>query len=82
MEIKRLKQSQKIRIIIEGIGILSTVKEIGTDKFAFYEQNAAVQKALEALEFSRTNSRRIEERVATGISGRWEGLGVQLDILS
>lgn len=53
---KRFKQSQKLRVILNGIAVYTTVKQIRGCQFGFYEQNAAAQKALESLEFSRTYS--------------------------
>jgi hypothetical protein len=77
---KRLKQSQKMRIIIDKIGIYTTAKQIRYGLFGFTNQNAAAQKALDSLEFMR-NSIGAADRSAIGIVGTWEGHSVQLDIL-
>ena len=45
IKIKRLKQSQKMRIIISGIGIYTTAKQIRWGLFGFTNQVAASQKA-------------------------------------
>lgn len=80
MTVKRLKQSQKLRIIINGIGIYTTAKEIRGCLFGFVSQNAAAQKALDALEYIR-NGKGVADQCTTGLSGAWEGHQVQLDIL-
>jgi len=75
---KRLKQSQKLRIILSGVAIYTTAKQIRYGLFGFMSQNAAAQKALDALEFQRDG----DGPVATGLAGTWEGLQVQVDIMS
>ena len=54
IKIKRLKNSQKMRIIISGVGIYTTVKQIRWGLFGFTNQVAASQKALDALEGMRS----------------------------
>jgi hypothetical protein len=71
---KRLKKSQKLRIILSGVAIYTTAQQIRYGLFGFMSQNAAAQKALEALEF--------QGRGATGLAGTWEGLQVQIDLMS
>ena len=77
---KQLKQSQKIRIIISGVGFYATVKDIRNSMFCFTNQNAAAQKAVCALEHIR-NGKGFAEPFTTGLGGTWEGLQVQLDLL-
>jgi hypothetical protein len=79
-KIKRLKQSQKLRIIIDKIGIYTTAKQIRWGLFGFTTQNAAAQKALDALEFQRSGSG-VADGATIGLCGTWEGHQVQLDIL-
>ena len=79
-KIKRLKQSQKLRIIIDRIGIYTTAKQIRWGLFGFTTQNAAAQKALDALEFSRSCGGVLANTV--GQAGTWEGHQVQIDILA
>lgn len=76
---KRLKQSQKMRIIISGVAIYTTVKQLRWSLFGFSNQAAASQKALDALEFIRSGKG--ADSCATGLGGTWEGLQVQLDML-
>ena len=77
---KRLKQSQKMRIIISGVAIYTTVKQLRWSLFGFTNQVAASQKALDALEYIRSG-KGVAEKNTTGLCGTWEGLQVQLDIL-
>ena len=81
MNIKRLKQFQKIRIIVSGVAVYTTVKQIRYGLFGFVNQVAASQKALDALEYTRSGTGAVD-RCATGLCGTWEGLQVQIDILS
>ena len=80
MKIKRLKQSQKMRIVISGIGIYTTAKQIRWGLFGFTNQNAAAQKSLDALEFTRSG-KGVADQCATGLCGTWEGHQVQLDMI-
>jgi len=77
---KRLKQSQKLRIIISGVAIYTTAKQIRYGLFGFTKQNAAAQKALDALEFQRNGSG-AADRATIGLAGTWEGLQVQVVIV-
>ena len=80
MQIKRLKQNQKIRIIVSGVGSWTTAKSIRNGIGCFTNQIRATQKALDALEFTRSGESWASVR-ATGLGGTWEGLQVQIDIL-
>ena len=76
---KRLKQSQKMRIIISGVAIYTTAKQLRCGLFGFVNQVNAAQKALDSLEYIRFGKG--VDKCATGLCGTWEGLQVQLDIL-
>ena len=71
---KRLKQSQKLRVILNGVAVYTTAKQVRGCLFGFTSQNAAAQKALESLEF-------IQPDHAVGLAGTWEGLQVQIDMI-
>jgi hypothetical protein len=74
MVIKRFKQSQKFRVVNGQACFYATAKQIREGVGQFITFNAATQKALDALEFSRNDN------IATvGIAGTWEGLQIQLD---
>lgn len=80
MVTKRLKQNQRMRIIISGVAIYTTVRQLRGGMFGSISQNAASQKALAALEHSRSDPG-IAGQCCTGICGTWENLPVQLDVL-
>jgi hypothetical protein len=48
--------------------------------FGFTNQNAAAQKSLDALEFTRSG-KGVADQCATGLCGTWEGHQVQLDMI-
>lgn len=75
MTINRFKQSQKFRVIVGDACFYATAKQIRNGVGDFYKCNAATQKALDALEFSR-----VEEHWVVGICGSWEGLQIQLNV--
>jgi hypothetical protein len=76
MKIKRFKQSQKFRVIVGPASFYATAKQIRYGVGGLTTCNDAVQKALDALEYSRAEGR------VLGISGTWSGLPVQLDVAS
>ena len=77
--IKRFKQSQKFRIINGNACFYATAKQIRNGVGQFISFNAATQKALDTLEFYRSNGG--IESTCTGQSGTWEGLQIQLDVM-
>ena len=72
---KRLKQSQKLRVILNGVAVYTTAKQVRGCLFGFTSQNVAAQLALNALEFMRVTD------PAVGLAGTWEGLQVQIDMI-
>jgi GTP cyclohydrolase III len=74
MNYKLFKQSQKMRVIIDGIHIHTTAKQIRNGIGDSTTQNAAVQKAVCALEGSRSDG-------AVGLVGAWEGHQVQVSLM-
>lgn len=90
MQIKRFKQSQKFRVIVDNASFYATAKQIRNGVGGLALCNAATQKALDALEFTRSGKGAAEsavswlcitESAACGIAGIWEGLTVQLDVV-
>ena len=79
MSVKRFKQSQRFRVIVESACFYATAKQIRSGIGDFTKCNAATQKALDALEFTRSGSG-IADQCAVGLAGTWEGLQVQLNI--
>ena len=79
MSIKRFKQSQRFRVIVESACFYATAKQIRSGIGDFSKCNAATQKALDALEFTRSGSG-VADQCAVGLAGTWEGLQVQLNV--
>jgi hypothetical protein len=78
MNIKRLKTVTRVCVRINGICFHSTVRQIRAGVGSEYKTNAALQKAVDALEFQRSCPN-IGSAVS-GIAGIWEGFNVQIDI--
>lgn len=79
MTIKRFKQSQRFRICIGSVSFYATAKQIRYGVGDFVTCNAATQKALDALEFTRSGEGTADQ-CAVGLAGTWEGLQVQLNV--
>lgn len=79
MSVKRFKQSQRFRICIGSVSFYATAKQIRYGVGDFGTCNAATQKALDALEFTRSG-KGAADGCAVGIGGTWEGLSVQLTL--
>lgn len=78
MDIKRFKPTQKFRVIVGEACFYATARQIRNGVGDFVKCNAATQKALEALEFTRSCGGVLAN--AVGQSGTWEGIGVQLNL--
>ena len=81
MTIKRFKQSQRFRLIVGPACFYASAKQIRNGVGDFTQCNAATQKALDALEGYRSGAG-IAEQSCTGLSGTWEGLGVQINVVA
>lgn len=83
MTIKRFKQSQRFRVIVGdtvyAACFYANAKQIRNGVGDFAKCNAATQKALDSLEFTRSGTG-IADQCATGLAGTWEGLQVQLTL--
>ena len=79
MDIKRFKQSQKFRICVGNVSFYATAKQIRAGVGDFTVCNAATQKALDALEFTRSG-KGAADQCAVGLAGTWEGMQVQLNL--
>lgn len=79
MDIKRFKQTQKFRVIVGQACFYATAKQIRAGVGDFTQCNAATQKALDALEFTRSGNG-LADQCAVGMAGTWEGLQVQLNM--
>ena len=76
---KRFPASKRFRVIVGAVCFYATAKQIRVGLGDFTACNAAVQKALDVLEFMRGGSGAADQ-CAVGISGVWEGLNVQLNV--
>lgn len=79
MTVKRFKQTQRFRVNVGAVSFYATAKQIRYGVGDFSKCNAAVQKCLDALEFTRSGSG-VADQCAVGLAGTWEGLQVQLNI--
>jgi hypothetical protein len=78
MQVKRFKQAQRFRVIVGAACFYATARQIRSGVGDLGQCNAAVQKALDSLEFYRSGPG--IESACTGHAGTWEGLQVQLNI--
>lgn len=78
MDIKRFKQSQRFRLCIGEVSFYATAKEIRNGVGDYVKCNAATQKALDSLEFTRSQGGIMMHTV--GQAGTWEGMQVQINI--
>jgi hypothetical protein len=78
MKIKRFKQSQRFRVIVGPACFYATAKQIRNGLGDFTQCNAATQKALDSLEFTRSSDDLMS--YAVGQAGTWEGLAVQINM--
>ena len=79
LDIKRFKPSQKFRVIVDSACFYATARQIRSGLGDFTKCNAATQKALDALEYTRSGTG-AADRAACGLAGTWEGLNVQLNL--
>ena len=77
--IKRFKPSQKFRVIVDSACFYATAKQIRAGVGDFTKCNAATQKALDALEYTRSGAG-VADQCSVGLAGTWEGMQVQLNI--
>ena len=75
----RFKQTQRFRVIVGSACFYARAREIRAGVGDFGQCNAATQKALDALEFTRSGTGAADQ-AAVGIAGTWEGLPVQLNV--
>lgn len=71
-----LKNSQKVRVILNGIYIYTTVKGVGFDTFGQTDQREAAWDALIEI-----GTKRRHGLLMTGFSGQKRGYEVQVDLI-
>jgi hypothetical protein len=79
MDIKRFKPTQKFRVIVGPACFYATARQIRAGVGDFTVCNAATQKALDALEYTRAGTG-VADQCAVGIAGTWESMNVQLNV--
>ncbi len=73
--VKRFKQSQRFRVILGDVCFYATAKQIRYGVGDFMKCNAALQKALDSLEYMPNSVYK-----PVGAVGTWEGLTVQINV--
>lgn len=73
---KRYKKSQQILVRSNGVSFYTTAGKIRESVGNSSNFNAAVQKALDSLEYMRQ-----VEKFRLGVTGTWEGIQIQVDIV-
>ena len=79
MKIQRFKQTQRFRVIVGSACFYATARQIRSGVGDFTQCNAATQKALDALEYTRSGAGAADQ-CSVGLAGTWEGLPVQLSM--
>lgn len=74
----RFKQSQKFRVIVGDVCFYTNARTIRMGIGDFTKCNAAVQKALDALEYAKSGTG-VADRATVGLAGVWEGMNVQIN---
>lgn len=70
------KQGQKLRVIVNGVSVYTTAKQIRMQFGDFTAINNAVTGAMNYLEDLRQ-----DEPEMAGLCGRWDGVDVQINTL-
>ena len=74
---KRLKKTQQLLVRTGSVSVYSTAGAVRNGIGQDYRFNAAVQKAVDSLEFMVYN----EKLKVSGLCGTWEGMNIQVDIV-
>ena len=75
MKAYTFKQTQRFRVIINGVSFYTTAKAIRAGVGDFTKVNEAIRNAMGALEFLRASD------PAVGLVGSWQGYAVQLSMV-
>ncbi len=76
--IVRLNNSQKIRVILNGIGFYTTVK--GTENMAFTSQRIAIQSTLQTMATQKVTGLAMSQKVY-GSNMEYDTYSVQVDMV-
>jgi hypothetical protein len=80
MTLKRFPKTQRVRVVHENQTFFTTASAIRNGVTSHYAFDAAMQKALEAIEHTRSYGGPAE-KACVGLAGTWEGVSLQLDIV-
>ena len=79
MKLRRFRKTQTFRVVINGVHFFATAGQIRQGVGDEYITNASIQKALDALEYTRSGNDL--GAIASGLAGEWESRRVQLDMI-
>ncbi len=79
-DIKRFPITQRVRVVSGHVSLFTTVAKIRDGLGDHTNFNTATQQALDSLERTRSGAG-AGDQCATGLSGEWAGIRVQLDTL-
>ena len=79
MKVRRFPKTQMFRAIVGDACFYVRADRIRAGTGDLQRCNAALQKALDALEFTRSDGS-ANHCPTVGIAGTWEGLNVQLNV--
>jgi hypothetical protein len=79
MKITRFRKTQVFRVVTQGVHFFATAGQIRNGVGDEYVTNASIQKALDALEYTRSGNDL--GAISTGLAGEWESRRVQLDMI-
>ena len=71
------KNSQKIRVILNGVILYTTIKDVMFNLFGQTDQRIAVTQGLQSLAYMRA----VESIKPIGLTGTWSGCSVQVDLI-
>lgn len=74
----KFKQTQKFRVVINGVSFYTTAKEIRNGVGDFTSINLGIQQALAALENSKGGTG-LADQCTVGIAGTWSQYQIQLN---
>jgi hypothetical protein len=74
--IEGFKNSQKIRVVINGIIVFTTIRDAAYNLFGHLEQRAATLEAIDEIRRRRSFGANM-----VGFSGRFRNIDIQVDLI-
>jgi hypothetical protein len=71
---------QKFTLKVDSVSLLATANQIKQGISPEYSVNAATQKALLVLETMRQEASQAGKALAMGLTGRWDGIKVEINL--